>query len=160
MGAVAEGPEPVVVIDDNLVRLVAPPPGYVEAETAREIAEMARRRERYAPARRPVSVEGRLVILIDDGLATGGTARAALRALRRLGARRLVLAVPVAAPEGLSALRPDADEIVSLLEPRTMGAVGQFYEDFSATPDEEVIALLQEAGRRRLEEAPPASDSD
>ncbi len=149
MGAVAEGREPVVVMDERLVRVVAPPPGYVAAETAREIAELTRRRERYAPARVAVPVEGRLVVLVDDGLATGGTARAALRALRQRGAGRLVLAVPVGAPENLEDLRPEADEIECLLTPAWMGAVGQYYADFSATPDEEVVALLREAARNR-----------
>jgi putative phosphoribosyl transferase len=145
MGAVAEGP--IVLMDEELVRLVAPPPGYVEAETARELAEMARRREEYAGARHPVSVAGRTVLLIDDGIATGGTARAALRTLRQRGAARVVLAVPVGAPDSLESLQADADEVVALRAPEQMSAVGHFYADFSPTPDSEVTSLLRESAQ-------------
>jgi len=143
MGAVAEGP--IVLLDDALVRSVAPPPGYLEAEVARELAEMARRRERYADARPPVGVAGRTALLIDDGVATGGTARAALRALRARKVGRAVLAVPVAAPDSLAALEAEADEVVCLLAPARMSAVGNHYLDFSPTDDAEVVELLREA---------------
>jgi len=147
IGAIAEGRAPVVLLDDQLVRLVAPPPGYVEEEIAREMAEMTRRRDRYAGAREPVDVSGRTVVLVDDGIATGGTARAALRALRQRGAARVVLAVPVAAAESVAGLRQEADDIVCLLAPERMNAVGNFYDDFSPTADQEVTDLLEAARR-------------
>lgn len=149
LGAVAEGPEPVILLDESLVRMVAPPAGYLEAETKRELEEMARRRARYAGSRQPVAIAGRTVIVIDDGIATGGTARAALRALRQLRAGKVVLAVPVAAPESLESLRPEADKIICLLEPALMRAVGNYYGDFGPTSDQEVKDLLELAQRRQ-----------
>ncbi|MBV8914138.1 MAG: phosphoribosyltransferase [Acetobacteraceae bacterium] len=143
MGAVAEGP--IVLMDEALVRMVSPPPGYVEAEIERELAEMARRREHYAGARQRADVVGRTVLLIDDGIATGGTARAALRALRERGAAKVVLAVPIAAPESLARLRTEADEVVCLEAPQRMSAVGNAYVDFSPTADAEVVDLLRRA---------------
>lgn len=146
MGAVAEGP--IVLMDQALVRRVAPPPGYVEAEIERELAEMARRRAVYAGARHPLPVEGRTVLLIDDGVATGGTARAALQALRERRASRVVLAVPVGAPDSLARLRKEADEVVALRAPERMSAVGNHYVDFSPTEDSEVSDLLRLAAQQ------------
>jgi len=140
LGAVAEGG--TVFLDQTLLRLVQPPPGYVEEVTARELEELARREQLYAAARRPIAVAGRTAIVVDDGIATGGTARAALRALRSRGAGRVVLAVPLGAPESLAALRADADEIVCVHAPERMHAVGYYYDRFEATPDQEVIDLL------------------
>jgi len=148
LGAAVEGPEVTVVLDDRLVRIVAPSPGYVEAEIRRQGEEIARRRALYAPARTPIPLVGRCVVLVDDGIATGGTARAALRALRRQGPVRLVLAAPVASPEAAAALRSDADETVFLAMPDDFMAVGAFYGDFRQTGDEEVMQLLREAGAR------------
>ncbi|GAC1338870.1 MAG: phosphoribosyltransferase [Acetobacteraceae bacterium] len=149
LGAVADGPEPLVVLDDDLMATLALPPGYIEAEIGRQIEELRARRTRFAGARRPVPIGRRTVIVVDDGLATGGTVRAALRALRRQGAQRLILAVPVAAPESLHALRHEFDDVVCVLTPERMRAVGHYYEDFAPTPEQDVIALLQAEARRR-----------
>lgn len=148
IGAVADGSPPVIMIDDALVRTVKLPPGYLEAAIERELAEMTRRRERYLGDRSLAEVAGRTVIVVDDGIATGGTARAALTAVRRRGARRIVLASPVAAAESLERLREAADEVHCLLLPDWMTAVGNYYYNFSATSDEEVTGLLAEAERR------------
>ena len=148
LGAAVEGPEVTVVLDDRLVRIVAPSPGYVEAEIRRQGEEIARRRALYAPARTPIPLVGRCVVLVDDGIATGGTARAALRALRRQAPVRLVLAAPVASPEAAEALRAEADETVFLATPDDFMAVGAFYSNFRQTGDEEVVQLLREAGAR------------
>jgi putative phosphoribosyl transferase len=145
LGAVADGAEPQIVVDEELVRWVAPPPGYVEQEIARQLAEVERRQQLYAGARPPLSVAGRTAIVVDDGIATGGTARAALRAVRRLDPRRLVLAVPVASENVLEALVREADEVVAVSRPLRLHAVGAHYEDFTQTSDEEVIRLLDEA---------------
>ena len=147
LGAVVDGAEPQIVVDDDLIRLVAPPPGYVEQEIARQLAEIERRRQLYAGARPPVSVAGRTAIIVDDGIATGGTARAALRAIRRLSPHRLVLAVPVASEDIVHSLAQEADEVVAVALPRRLHAVGAHYRDFTQTSDEEVIGLLDEASR-------------
>lgn len=108
---------------------------------ARETVELARRREAYRGGPLPV-LAGREVLVVDDGLATGGTARAALRRVRREDPSRLLLAVPVGAPDTVRSLRSEADEVVCPLQPVDLGAVGAHYLDFRATPDEEVLALL------------------
>ena len=104
--------------------------------------QLDERVERYRGGRPPLDVAGRTVIIVDDGLATGGTARSALRAVRARGARRLVLAVPVGAPESVAALQAEADHVVCVLQPRDLRAVGEWYESFRPTDDGEVLALL------------------
>lgn len=156
LGAVVDGAAPQIVMDEELVRLVAPPPGYVEQEVQRQLAEIERRRRLYAGARPPLSPEGRTAIVVDDGIATGGTARAALRAIARLGPRRLVLAVPVASEDVLRSLTQEADEIVCLSAPIRLHAVGAHYEDFTQTTDDEVIRLLDEAAAIARPSTPPA----
>lgn len=149
IGTVVNGREAQVLLDDELVRLVDPPLGYIERETRRQLAEIERRRELYRGARPALSPAGRTVIVVDDGIATGGTARTALRALARLHPLSLVLAVPVASPDTLAALSADADDIVCLSTPAMFRAVGAHYEDFGQTTDEEVIQLLRQAQDRR-----------
>ncbi|MBQ0825176.1 phosphoribosyltransferase [Streptomyces tagetis] len=112
------------------------------ADVARERAELRRRTLRYRGERPAPDVRDRTVILVDDGLATGVTARAALRHLRRQAPARLILAVPVGAPETVAALRPEADDVLCLSQPPDFGAVGLWYDDFGQVTDEEVIALL------------------
>jgi putative phosphoribosyl transferase len=149
LGAVVDGAEPQIVLDDELIRLIKPPPRYIEQEIAHQLAEIERRRTLYAGARPPPSPAGRTAIVVDDGIATGGTARAALRALRRVAPRRLVLAVPVAAADSAEALAPEADEVVCVERPHTLHAVGEHYRDFTQTSDEEVVRLLAEAAAER-----------
>lgn len=111
----------------------------------RESRELARRVRLYRGERPLPDMKGRTVLLVDDGLATGGTARAAARAVRVLGPRRLVLAIPVAAAETAEALRGEVDEVVAVREPPRLGSVGAWYEDFHQVDDEEVLALLRRA---------------
>lgn len=151
IGAVIDGKDPRVVLNDSVMREVAPAPGYVEAETERQLVEIERRRRLYRGGRPSPSVAGRTVILVDDGIATGGTVTAALQGLAAAQPARLVLAVPVAPPDVLQTLSQLADDVVCLSAPHFFGAVGRFYEDFSQTTDEEVIRLLAEAA------APPAA---
>ena len=109
---------------------------------ARERREIERRRRRYLGDRAPVEVAGRTAIVIDDGIATGATMRAALLAVRARQPRKVVLAVPVAPTSTLEALRADADDIVCLEDHEPFDAIGMFYRDFTQVTDEEVVALL------------------
>jgi putative phosphoribosyl transferase len=143
MGAVAEGG--VCVVDDELVGDLGVGAQELEAAVARARAELAEGGARYRPGGSAPAVAGRTVIVIDDGLATGGTATAAVHALRDRGAGRIVVAVPVAAPESAARLRELADEVVCVQEPPQLRGVGAWYEDFSPTTDDEVRGLLAQA---------------
>jgi len=144
LGAIVDGEEPELLIDDQLMTMLAIPERYVEQQRLRQLKEIERRRRLYLEGRPPVPVAGRTAIVVDDGIATGYTMRAALRAIRRRGPARLVLAVPVAPPETIAALAAEVDEIVCLSTPDHFGAIGQFYADFRQVEDAEVIALLRE----------------
>lgn len=140
MGAIGE--DGVRVLDDELVRRCGVTPDQVDAVEARERAELARRAERFRGDRAPARIRGRTVIIVDDGIATGGTARAAIEVARAQGAGRVVLAVPVAAPEAVSELATVADDVIALEQPAAMRAIGYWYEDFTQTTDEAVVSLL------------------
>ncbi|HEY2929893.1 phosphoribosyltransferase [Piscinibacter sp.] len=143
--ALVEGNPPELVINDDVARF-APLGDSVLAEAVRdETAEIERRRSVYMGTRAALDVRGRSVILVDDGLATGTSARAALKALRRREPSRLVLAVPVAPAETLAELRPLVDEIVCLATPDPFRAIGLHYEDFHQLEDDEVLLLMREA---------------
>ena len=145
LGAVVDGHDPQLVLNEDLVRAVAPPPGYIEAEEQRQLAEIERRRRHYIGDCSPIAVEGRTVIVVDDGIATGATVKAALRGLARNRPARLVLAVPVAPADSLQELSAECDEVVCLATPEPFYAVGPHYRDFRQTEDAEVVSLLDEA---------------
>jgi predicted phosphoribosyltransferase len=150
VGAVA--PDGTIFYDEALIDYAGIDRRDLERQAAEELQEIRRRLSTYRDARAPKPSEyrERTVILVDDGIATGYTVQAALRSLRRQKPSRLVLAVPVAPPESLARLKPNADEVICLLIPEAFYAVGQFYQDFRQTTDEEVIAAL--AHNRSLHE--------
>jgi predicted phosphoribosyltransferase len=117
----------------------------LDAETREQLDTLQRRRARYTAAHPRIGLEGRIVILVDDGLATGSTAIAAVRAARADGAARIVVAVGVAPPETIDRLREEADEVVCLEAPRDFRAVGEFFQDFSDVTDDDVVRLLAAA---------------
>jgi len=141
LGAVVEGTPPQRVLNDHIIDALRPPEGYLEAEAQRQLALIAERHSRYRGNRPMMAVEGRTVIVTDDGIATGGTMRAALKALAAR-ARRTVLAVPVAPHAVLESIAADADDAVCLLSPNEFQSVGFYYGDFDQLEDEDVIALL------------------
>jgi len=143
MGAIASGG--VRLLNEDVVRALHIPEAEIERVAAREAQELARRETLYRDGRPAPEVPGRTIILIDDGLATGATMRAAARALRRQGPARLVIAVPVAAPETCASLASEADEVICAETPEPFWAVGYWYQDFSQTTDQEVHDLLARA---------------
>lgn len=149
VGAVVDGEKMELVINEDIAAALGLSRARIREAATRELAEIERRRKLYLGERERVPVAGRTALVVDDGIATGATMRVALRAVRGRGPRRLVLAVPVAPPDTVAALRPEVDEVVCLATPRPFGAVGAFYEDFRQVSDEEVRALLDRAAARR-----------
>lgn len=143
IGAVAVGG--VRVLNEEVVRRLGIPEEYVERITQSETAEVERRLEHFRGERPEPEVRDRTAILVDDGLATGVTARAAIKALRLREPRRLVLAAPVCAAQTATLISLEVDEMVCLETPSDLGAIGFWYRDFSQVPDEEVIELLDRA---------------
>lgn len=154
LGAVVDGAHPQVVMNEEIVRAVQPPSGYLEGETSRQLAEIERRRRIYRGGEAPLEVTGRTVIVVDDGIATGGTMKAVLKAVSSAKAARLVLAIPVAPGDSIASLSADADEIICLITPDPFFAVGMHYRDFRQTSDGEVIQLLRRANLTRQRQAP------
>jgi putative phosphoribosyl transferase len=143
LGAVAPG---VQVLDHRLIRDLGVTAEYLEREIAAQEREIARRMEAYRGGREPVEVAGRTAIVVDDGVATGGTAAAAARWARSQDASEVVLAVPVAPPQARPMLEREADRFIALGTPEPFHAVGQWYRDFDQVSDAEVVALLGTAG--------------
>ena len=147
VGAVVDGESPELVINQDIARLTGATQEYIDSACARELAEIERRRMRYLPDRPRPDPKDRTAIVVDDGIATGATAIAALHALRKRGARRLVVAVPVAPPDTVARLAREADEVVCLMEPVDFWGISSFYADFHQLEDEEVTRALEAAAR-------------
>jgi putative phosphoribosyl transferase len=143
IGAVVDGDHPRAIFNQDIIEHLGVEDEYINAEIARQLKEVQRREMAYRGGRPKVPLAGKTVIVVDDGIATGSSTRAALRGVRRQKPERLVLAVPVAPAESLEALRGDADEIVCLETPEDFFAVGQFYQDFHQVSDDEVKMILQ-----------------
>jgi len=140
VGAVAE--DGTILVDEGLLRRLGIPRSHVDREAAAQLAEVRRRAEAYRRGREPVGIEGKTVILVDDGIATGATFEAALRLLRGRGAGRVIAAVPVGPPDSVRRLEKVADAVVCPLQPRDFYAVGAWYDEFGQTSDDEVVAAL------------------
>jgi predicted phosphoribosyltransferase len=143
MGAIASGG--VLLLDEDLIQRLGLGREELERRIAAELRELERREAAYTGGREAPELEGKTVILVDDGLATGSTMRAAAVAVRRLNPARIVVAVPVASPETCEEFREVVDETVCVLTPRPFRAVGLWYDDFSQTSDDEVRRLLADA---------------
>lgn len=143
VGAVVDGAKPELVINEDVKRLAGVTDDYIAREQARQLEEIERRRKLWLGNRPRVAVKGKTALVVDDGIATGATVRAALHAVRRAGPARLVLAVPVAPPETIGNLRGDADEIVCLAMPETFWAISTFYGSFPQVADSEVSEMME-----------------
>lgn len=148
IGAVVDGDDPQAILNPELVRLLGVSEEYLSRELERQLEEIRRREQCYRGDRPRASVEGRTAIVVDDGIATGASMRAALRGVRRSRPARLVLAVPVAPLDTVEALRAEVDDLICLSTPEPFMAVGHHYEDFSQPTDEEVVELLERARQR------------
>jgi predicted phosphoribosyltransferase len=148
MGAIASGD--VLVLNSDVVVTLRIPAHVIDAAAARERPELERREREYRSGRPEPDLQGRTAILVDDGLATGSSMRAAVMAARRKGAARIVVAVPVASPQATGDFRLEVDEFVCVLTPEWFTAVGEWYEDFSQTTDQEVRELLERAQREHV----------
>lgn len=142
VGAVVDGTDPVLVRNEDLIRSAGLSDQEFMSVCDAERAEIARRKTRYLGTRARAALADKVVIVVDDGIATGATMKAALRAIRRHGPKELVLAVPVAPADTLSELAPEVDALVCLVTPDPFGAIGYFYRDFRQVDDDEVVSIL------------------
>ena len=141
-GSVIDGERPDIVLNDDVVRAAGLSPSDIRSIADAELKEVERRRAIYMPGRSPTSAKGRTAILVDDGMATGASMRAAVAAVRRRGPRRIIVAIPVAAAETAQEFRAIVDDVVCLVTPRHFGSVGYYYDDFRQLSDADVTAVL------------------
>lgn len=148
VGAIVDGEAPELVVNRDIAAATGADEQYLAQAQARALREIDRRRATYLRGRAPIDAAGRDAIVVDDGIATGATALAAVHALKRRGARRVIVATPVAPPDTVARLQGEADEVVCLAQPEWFSGVSAFYGDFHQLDDDEVIALLDAAGAR------------
>lgn len=144
-GSIIDGEQADLILNEDVVRAARLTPGAIESAAARELKEIERRRALYLPGLRPISAKDRTAILVDDGVATGASMKAAIAGVRRRGPKRVIVAVPVAAADTARELATLADEVVCLVMPEQLGAVGYYYHDFHQLEDDEVIALMRKS---------------
>ena len=149
IGAVVDGEDPQVVLNDDAAEILSPGSDYLTREMSRQLIELERRRTAYLGSRRKPRIAGRMVVMVDDGIATGATITAAIKGARKAGVAGLVLAVPVAPRDAVARLEPLCDEIIVIAMPEPFGSVGQHYADFTQTGDAEVVRLMRDARRAR-----------
>jgi predicted phosphoribosyltransferase len=154
MGAVVDGAMPIVVRNEEVIELSGTTADEFDAACASELEEIERRRQLYIGERARAEITGQLVIVIDDGIATGATMRAALRTIRSRKPKELVLAIPVAPPYTVTQLRQEVDTLICLETPELFGAIGFFYRDFRQVSDQEVVAILKRFPARRSSSIP------
>lgn len=147
IGAVSEHGQ--TIIDWRIARAVDADDEYIQREKERQYAEIEKRRERYRSVLPKVPLQGRTVIIVDDGVATGATMRSSIWAARAEGAAEVTVAVPVGSPDAIEMLREEADQVVCLLTPEYLYAIGQFFLDFRQVDDEEVIGILKARGEKQ-----------
>jgi len=152
MGAIASGG--VTVLNEDVVRMNQVPESTIESVAARQRAELERRELTYGRDRKHIELRGKSVIIVDDGLATGATMRAAVAAVRQQRPARIIVAVPTAPPDTCRSFRDQADEVICVITPQHFAAVGYWYSDFSQTTDQEVRELLDRADRRFRQDLP------
>jgi putative phosphoribosyl transferase len=152
IGAIVDGDHPRAIFNQDIIESLGVEDDYINREIERQLAEIRRREKEYRGTEPAVPLAGKTVIVIDDGIATGSSVRAALRGARRAKPKQVILAVPVAPAETVEALRDDADKIVCLETPENFPAVGQFYRDFHQVSDDEVKRIL--AARQPAESSP------
>ncbi|MHA1554227.1 MAG: phosphoribosyltransferase [Alphaproteobacteria bacterium] len=148
IGAVVDGHKPITVLHDDVIRQLSVSQDYIKKAENEALAEIERRRQRYLQDQPSLPAAGRTAIVVDDGIATGATVEAVLRALRQQNPRSLVLAVPVAPSDALERLKPMLDETVCIQMPGSFGSVGAHYLEFPQTSDDEVARILAAANRR------------
>lgn len=148
LGAVVDGAQPETVFNQEIRDAIGIPESFIAEATATQLKEIERRRRLYLGGRAPLDIEGRTVILADDGIATGATMQAALQATRRRRPAAVVVAVPVGPPDTIARLKAEADAVICIHVPPAMDGVGQFYEDFTQVDDAAVVGLLAKAEGR------------
>ncbi len=148
VGAIVDGEQPELVVNHDIARQTGADDEYIESCSARELVEIDRRRARYLGSRPRLDPQGRTVVVVDDGIATGATTIAALRALKRRGAARRIVAVPVAPIDTIERLRHEAEDVICLLQPADFWGISAFYLDFHQLEDAEVTCALEDAAAR------------
>jgi putative phosphoribosyl transferase len=157
-GSVVDGEQADLILNDDIIRMFGVTRAQIEKIANDELREIERRRALYLPGKSPVSARGRTAILVDDGIATGASMRAAIAAIKRRNPLRIVVCAPVASPDPATDLRSLVDDVVVLIAPARFRGVGEFYQDFHQLEDGEVIAALAKAGAgEMLAEQPPTA---